>query len=578
MPDSTRYREYDFIGGRILEAREMGALQDINAGRDSGGNVLVRDLNALYREGATLNIKPVIATGTTTVTLAPIDNTRPMAIFIRGRWEPITGADTSALAVTASPWTIFLNWNLTIVDSTQDASLIDTGSGEPTANVGQLVISISVTDTSATSLPAGQLAKNTQPVPLFVFGPSGSTLQLIPSDNANSEALGTMSHAGLVKISTTTGQGVALANDDPRVADARNPINGSVVDASCRIPTATGGTNADGSQTYDLTLDAGGISAAKIIWIDFKERLSDVLGNFKASVAAVSTAFAAHVGAALGQSFTHPMPTAYQVGAAPLSHITLPLGVTGSHPATTTTDSGGYRMNRVSAGGGAAGDPAYGVFDGTGAPLARMEHSGNIWALLPSNWIANPGGPHSVAGSLGDMNSIAGVLSEHVNQNSHGNPHGLTISDLLSFTPVQQGTGIGQTANTVKIGWSSGNGLKATVDSTDLGSFIFSSSFPGSVTGNGWQQLNNGLIIQWMTGVQDNSTATVFQSGSWPVAFPNACFIAQPGTIYASTAISDEVQYQITSKDQFGWQVRRARGGNYAQTMITTPTLFAIGF
>jgi hypothetical protein len=577
MPDSTRYREYDFIGGRILEAREMSAIQNISAGRDSGGNVLVRDLNALYREGATLNIKTVVTAGTTTVTLAAVDSSRPMEIFIRGRWEPITGADIPTLNLATTPWTMFLNWNLTIVDSTQDASLIDPGTAEPTANVGQLVISISATDTSGTSLPGTQLTKNTSPIPLFVFAASGSTLQLVPADNANPEALGSNVHAGLVKISTSTGQGVALANDDPRAADARNPLNGSVVDASCRVPSATGGTNTDGSQTYDLTLDAGGISAAKIIWVDFKERLSDVLSGMKASVASITTAFANHVGSALGQSFTHPMPTAYQVGAAPLSHITLPLGVIGSHPATTTTDSGGYRMNRVSSGGGTPGDPAYGVFDGAGAPLARMEHSGNIWAMLPSLQIANPGGPHSVSGSLGDMNSIAAVLAEHVNQNSHGNPHGLTISDLLAFTPVQQGTGIGQLANAVKIGWS-GNSLKATVDSTDLGSFIFSSSFPGSTTGNGWQQLNNGLIIQWMTGNQDNTTATVFQSGTWPVAFPNVCFMAQAGTIYASTAISDEVQYQPVSYDRFGWQVRRARGGNYAQPMITTPTMFALGF
>jgi hypothetical protein len=39
---------------------------------------------------------------------------------------------------------------------------------------------------------------------------------------------------------------------------------------------------------------------------------------------------------------------------------------------------------------------------------------------------------------------------------------------LIGFTPVQQGTGIGQLTNTVKIGWS-GSALKATVDSTDLG-------------------------------------------------------------------------------------------------------------
>ncbi|WP_265577961.1 gp53-like domain-containing protein [Pseudomonas protegens] len=43
-----------------------------------------------------------------------------------------------------------------------------------------------------------------------------------------------------------------------------------------------------------------------------------------------------------------------------------------------------------------------------------------------------------------------------------------SLQPALSYTPVQQGTGIGQEKNTIKIGWS-GAGLKATVDLTDLG-------------------------------------------------------------------------------------------------------------
>lgn len=42
----------------------------------------------------------------------------------------------------------------------------------------------------------------------------------------------------------------------------------------------------------------------------------------------------------------------------------------------------------------------------------------------------------------------------------------------LGYTPVQQGTGIGQLGNTVKIGWNTTD-LKATVDVTDLGNFAF---------------------------------------------------------------------------------------------------------
>lgn len=48
--------------------------------------------------------------------------------------------------------------------------------------------------------------------------------------------------------------------------------------------------------------------------------------------------------------------------------------------------------------------------------------------------------------------------------------------DALGFTPVQQGTGVGQSWNTVKIGWS-GSNLKVTVDVTDLGNFWLTSNF-----------------------------------------------------------------------------------------------------
>ncbi|AMP13391.1 hypothetical protein [Collimonas pratensis] len=43
----------------------------------------------------------------------------------------------------------------------------------------------------------------------------------------------------------------------------------------------------------------------------------------------------------------------------------------------------------------------------------------------------------------------------------------------LGYTPVQEGTGVGQLPNRVKIGWAAGDGLKATVDVTDQGYFVF---------------------------------------------------------------------------------------------------------
>lgn len=54
-----------------------------------------------------------------------------------------------------------------------------------------------------------------------------------------------------------------------------------------------------------------------------------------------------------------------------------------------------------------------------------------------------------------------------------GNFTTATYQQALGFTPVQQGTGINQESNVVKIGWS-GNDLLLTVDSTDEGAFVTS--------------------------------------------------------------------------------------------------------
>ncbi|MFJ7312507.1 hypothetical protein ACIQVE_07000, partial [Pseudomonas sp. NPDC098747] len=46
---------------------------------------------------------------------------------------------------------------------------------------------------------------------------------------------------------------------------------------------------------------------------------------------------------------------------------------------------------------------------------------------------------------------------------------GYVPQPTLGFTPVQQGTGVGQTPSALKLGWDGGNAIRATVDATDLG-------------------------------------------------------------------------------------------------------------
>lgn len=75
----------------------------------------------------------------------------------------------------------------------------------------------------------------------------------------------------------------------------------------------------------------------------------------------------------------------------------------------------------------------------------------------------------------------------------------------LGFTPVQQGGGVGQQTNKVKIGWGNDSRLRVTVDSTDLGYFWTSNNFNpasyfpvtgGAFTGMVYTASLNGTMIQ----------------------------------------------------------------------------------
>lgn len=95
---------------------------------------------------------------------------------------------------------------------------------------------------------------------------------------------------------------------------------------------------------------------------------------------------------------------------------------------------------------------------------------------------------------------------------------GATVLSALGFTPVQQGTGSGQSSNTVKIGWSPAARLKATVDATDIGYFLTGPQVPAnSVSANGYEKLPSGLIIQWG---YFNGNADQSQLVNMPIAFP----------------------------------------------------------
>jgi hypothetical protein len=110
---------------------------------------------------------------------------------------------------------------------------------------------------------------------------------------------------------------------------------------------------------------------------------------------------------------------------------------------------------------------------------------------------------------------------------------GVAVANL-GFNPVQQGTGVGQLSNVVKIGYSAQNKIKATVDITDFGYFLTGPSVPeSSLSGNGYEKLPSGLIMQWGSFTQSGSSTVV----TLPIAFPNA-FVNVQQTLIGSGNVS----------------------------------------
>ncbi|NCE85284.1 hypothetical protein [Pseudomonas sp. Q1] len=174
----------------------------------------------------------------------------------------------------------------------------------------------------------------------------------------------------------------------------------------------------------------------------------------------------------------------------------------------------------------------------------------------------------SAPASLNTLAELAAAIGNDPNFVTNVNNGLASKQPALGYTPVQQGTGVGQLGNLVKLGWSPASKLKATVDSTDLGNValenwvganyapLYSPNMSGvptaptagagtnnaqvattafvaalgaqkadlagfarSMGANGFQKLPYGTIIQWGYGQTDaNGNATI----AFTAAFPNA--------------------------------------------------------
>ena len=569
--DRTRYRQLDFIGARILQARELNWLQEMDQGVDVVDNEtpVSGRLQAQFRQGSTYNI--TVGVSGLVVTLSATDNTKPMMIFVRDQWEiyPGTNDDVTdhtgtspanhTITLQSSETTVYLNWELKIRTGGllgDDSTLTDSVTNEAVASAGELVLHLSNTDTSGSALSGTQLAKNISPIPMLTFTNNGSTLTYVPQDNILTQAKANSLTSGFV--SSTTSSSVVVGTDDSRMTDARAAADGTVHDSSVRTPVAAGGTNADGTPTYNLTGDIGGISAAKIIYIAGTQLLSDFATWIKTQFNALLTRYNNHETAALGLVNTHPVPTASQVGAAPLSHVGQVLNLPTSHPATVNQNSGGFRVNR-SGGGGSVDDPAYGVFVG-GSSIVSLNHDGDVASSASASFTASPGGSLA-SGSLQHMSLIAQVLSQHVNQVSHANPHGLSAGDIGAASTSYVDTAV---ANILA-------SAEAYTDSRLTTGFATSQGTNGYIK---FPTVFGTLIIQWCRGVASSSNQSIF----FPLTFPNAVLTVM-STCYYPEGVGDQVTsaFPVYNLSRSGVSVHPNRRTD-SSASSEVPLILAIGF
>jgi len=89
---------------------------------------------------------------------------------------------------------------------------------------------------------------------------------------------------------------------------------------------------------------------------------------------------------------------------------------------------------------------------------------------------------------------------------------------------------------------------------------------------NGYQKLPSGLIIQW-AGLAAGTT-----SGTWPIAFPNACLSALPGAVIEGTNNYAFTQVYVKTTTGFKAQALGAATGAAPEIVSYAYLVVGIGY
>jgi hypothetical protein len=168
-------------------------------------------------------------------------------------------------------------------------------------------------------------------------------------------------------------------------------------------------------------------------------------------------------------------------------------------------------------------------------------------------------GPQGTAGATGPQGpaGTAGATGSQGPTGATGSTASVTsaaVTGALGYTPVQQGTGIGQSANVVKLGWS-GSRVKVTIDATDIGNVVFDGNLStinrvktdgisygsyGSISVTGSTNGYSGVVLNDVAGIlMDNGSTHGYyrNNNTWLWQCDNSGNFVATGNI---TAYSDE--------------------------------------
>lgn len=434
--DTTKYRQVEYISGRILQARELLLQQSLESDSPANGKF---DLGSLYKTGATMNVRAVINGGS--VSLVPIDSANPMLVYLNGSWEAFTTP-----VMTFQPQanglrnTIYLNYVLWRVSATgaagslTDPSLIDTDTQQPAAEMGQLQIYVGANDSGAVDT-ALMFDRNTTPIPMIILQWDGSgVLSVFQYVSVKPQALASPQRPGLVSTSTTAS--VVVSDDDPRNTNQRVPLDASVNSQKVSVPQATGAGDvvfADQTGTavhtpvvtVATTPTAPGINAKLSFYDVWGTTVSDALSLIWSKLTNVYGVLQGMLGRiiALEQKALQDLTV----------HVGKDLGLPATHPPIVKNTDPATVYPGFEVWGAPSSNPsaqgAYDVLDAGGTKLGSIDFSGNYSVTNPA---VKPTLQSSEVGDFSSYVGFANFMLNYVLAQKHAAPPVLGLSGDVS--------------------------------------------------------------------------------------------------------------------------------------------------